>query len=168
MNVKKWVNRSSTLCKSGSNSVTWAIPIDRRPATQVYHLVQAELSAVDRGSLRFQGNDQLLGIFRRCHSCLWERIDQRNGVGNTASDQAFPQLAVSARSALRVQRVKKLLPFAKGLGLGILLPTMYSTTSQAGTGKYACSYHATGLTEQLCALRVEKGRKTFWNLWWMA
>lgn len=73
--------KSSTLCKSSSNRVTRAVAIDRCPAAQVYHLVQAQLSAVDGGSLGLQGNDQLLGILRRGHSCLWETRDQTLGWG---------------------------------------------------------------------------------------
>lgn len=148
------MNRS-TLCKSSSNSVTRAVAIDRCPTTQVYHLVQAQLSAVDRGSLGFQGNDQLLGIFRRCHSCLRERMDQRSGVGNPAAQHTLsahgsPQLAGSAGSPFRAQPAKELLPGAKGLHLGIVLPTLHSTTPQAVTGRFACTYHAKCLTEHLC------------------
>ena len=60
----------STLCKSSSDGVAGAIAIDRCSAAQLYHLVKTELPAVDRSCLRFQGDDQLLGVFRACHSCL--------------------------------------------------------------------------------------------------
>lgn len=163
----KWMNRS-TLCKSSSNSVTRAVAIDRCPITQVYHLVQAQLSAVDRGSLGLQGNDQLLGVFRRCHSCLWERRDQTSGVGNPAapqplSAQGCPQPLGSAGSPQQGAAAR-----GKGLHLGIVLPTLHSTTAQAVTGRIACTYHAKWLTEHLCTWQVEKRRKSVWNLEWLA
>lgn len=125
-----------TLCKSSSNSVTRAVAIDRCPTTQLYHLVQAQLSAVDRGSLGFQGNDQLFRVLRRCHSCLRERRDQRGGVGNPAAQQTLsaqgpPQPMGSAGSPLTGHPTKGA---AKGLHLRIVLPTVYTQPHRLSQG----------------------------------
>lgn len=45
---------------------------------QVHHLMEAELSAVDGGGLRFQGDEQLLRTVRRHQTSLEEKHRQEN------------------------------------------------------------------------------------------
>lgn len=51
-----------TLCEPRSYCVTAAVPIGHRLATELDHLVQPQLPAVDGGGLRLQGNDELLRV----------------------------------------------------------------------------------------------------------
>lgn len=62
-----------TLCKPSSYCVTGAVPVDRGLAAQLDHLGQPQLSAVDGGRLRLQGNDELLRVIRGGQACLQDR-----------------------------------------------------------------------------------------------
>lgn len=62
-----------TLCKPSSYCVTGAVPIDRRLAAQLDHLVQPQLPAVDGGRLGLQGYDELLRVLGGGQACLEDR-----------------------------------------------------------------------------------------------
>jgi hypothetical protein len=60
-----------TLPEAGVNGAALTqAPTALGPATQVHELMQAQLAAVDRGSLRFQGNEKLFCILSRHQASL--------------------------------------------------------------------------------------------------
>lgn len=62
-----------TLCKPSSHCVAGAVPVDRGLATQLDHLVQPQLPAVDGGRLGLQGDDELLCVLWGGQACLEDR-----------------------------------------------------------------------------------------------